>query len=310
MGITHRPGAPDGTGPGRPARPVQPARPGHPRTASSSASPGREVVRGDILDPGRRRSRAGRRHPAARHQPERGRVAAHRRIGAGAQDALGRRARPRTAGRRRSALRLLRHAGHGGPGRRRGAGHGRPHRTRQDRQGAAAGRARSRRSCRRRPAGWCAPCRGRAGGLRARGRGLYASRAAARRRSGRRACWPASRMAMATLPEEFPVVLTIFLALGAWRISRSRVLTRRMPAIETLGAATVLCVDKTGTLTLNQMTAEDSWPSTAALPCVGGGRRRPARRRSTSCWSTPSWPASGTRSIRWNWPSRRRANGC
>jgi Ca2+-transporting ATPase len=64
-------------------------------------------------------------------------------------------------------------------------------------------------------------------------------------------------MAMATLPEEFPVVLTVFLALGAWRISRSRVLTRRMPAIETLGAATVLCVDKTGTLTLNQMTLKE-----------------------------------------------------
>jgi Ca2+-transporting ATPase len=61
-------------------------------------------------------------------------------------------------------------------------------------------------------------------------------------------------MAMATLPEEFPVVLTIFLALGAWRISQKRVLTRRMPVIETLGAATVLCVDKTGTLTMNQMT--------------------------------------------------------
>jgi P-type Ca2+ transporter type 2C len=60
-------------------------------------------------------------------------------------------------------------------------------------------------------------------------------------------------MAMATLPEELPVVLTIFLALGAWRISQKNVLTRRMPAIETLGAATVLCVDKTGTLTLNQM---------------------------------------------------------
>jgi len=60
-------------------------------------------------------------------------------------------------------------------------------------------------------------------------------------------------LAMATLPEEFPVVLTIFLALGAWRISHSRVLTRRVPAIETLGAATVLCVDKTGTLTLNRM---------------------------------------------------------
>jgi Ca2+-transporting ATPase len=63
-------------------------------------------------------------------------------------------------------------------------------------------------------------------------------------------------MAMATLPEELPVVLTIFLALGAWRISQKRVLTRRMPAIETLGAATVLCVDKTGTLTLNQMSVQ------------------------------------------------------
>jgi len=61
-------------------------------------------------------------------------------------------------------------------------------------------------------------------------------------------------MAMAILPEEFPVVLTVFLALGAWRISRNHVLTRRMPAVETLGAATVLCVDKTGTLTQNQMT--------------------------------------------------------
>jgi len=61
-------------------------------------------------------------------------------------------------------------------------------------------------------------------------------------------------LAMATLPEEFPVVLTIFLALGAWRISQHHVLTRRVPAIEMLGAATVLCVDKTGTLTLNRMT--------------------------------------------------------
>jgi Ca2+-transporting ATPase len=61
-------------------------------------------------------------------------------------------------------------------------------------------------------------------------------------------------LAMATLPEEFPVVLTIFLALGAWRISQRQVLTRRIPAVEMLGAATVLCVDKTGTLTLNRMT--------------------------------------------------------
>jgi Ca2+-transporting ATPase len=60
-------------------------------------------------------------------------------------------------------------------------------------------------------------------------------------------------LAMALLPEEFPVVLTIFLALGAWRISQKRVLTRRIPAVETLGSATVLCVDKTGTLTQNRM---------------------------------------------------------
>lgn len=60
-------------------------------------------------------------------------------------------------------------------------------------------------------------------------------------------------MAMAILPEEFPVVLTVFLALGAWRIAQKQVLTRRVPALEMLGAATVLCVDKTGTLTQNRM---------------------------------------------------------
>lgn len=58
---------------------------------------------------------------------------------------------------------------------------------------------------------------------------------------------------MSMLPEEFPVVLTVFMAMGAWRISRARVLTRRAAAIETLGSATVLCTDKTGTLTENRM---------------------------------------------------------
>lgn len=64
-------------------------------------------------------------------------------------------------------------------------------------------------------------------------------------------------LAMAMLPEEFPVVLTIFLALGAWRISRANVLTRKVPAVETLGSATVLCVDKTGTLTMNRMSVRE-----------------------------------------------------
>ena len=60
-------------------------------------------------------------------------------------------------------------------------------------------------------------------------------------------------LGMSMLPDEFPVVLTVFLAMGAWRISQARVLTRRAAAIESLGAATVLCTDKTGTLTQNRM---------------------------------------------------------
>jgi len=61
-------------------------------------------------------------------------------------------------------------------------------------------------------------------------------------------------LAMAVLPEEFPVILTVFMALGAWRMSKKKVLTRNPSAIETLGSATVLCTDKTGTLTENKMT--------------------------------------------------------
>lgn len=60
-------------------------------------------------------------------------------------------------------------------------------------------------------------------------------------------------LAMAILPEELPVILTIFLGLGAWRLSKKRVLIRHIPAVESLGSATVLCVDKTGTLTQNHM---------------------------------------------------------
>jgi Ca2+-transporting ATPase len=72
-------------------------------------------------------------------------------------------------------------------------------------------------------------------------------------------------LAMAVLPEEFPVVLTVFLALGAWRISQKRVLTRRVPAVETLGSASVLCVDKTGTLTLNKMSVRKVFAGGAFL---------------------------------------------
>ncbi len=77
-------------------------------------------------------------------------------------------------------------------------------------------------------------------------------------------------LAMATLPEEIPVVLTVFLALGAWRISQKNVLTRRIPAVESLGSATVLCVDKTGTLTLNRMTIARLFAGDRFF-AVGGG---------------------------------------
>ncbi|MFZ5780583.1 MAG: cation-translocating P-type ATPase [Pseudomonadota bacterium] len=64
-------------------------------------------------------------------------------------------------------------------------------------------------------------------------------------------------LGMSMLPEEFPLVLTAFMVMGAWRLSRARVLTRRAAAIEMLGAATVLCTDKTGTLTENRMTVTE-----------------------------------------------------
>jgi Ca2+-transporting ATPase len=85
-------------------------------------------------------------------------------------------------------------------------------------------------------------------------------------------------LAMAILPEEFPLILTFFMAMGAWRISKHKVLTRQSATIETLGSATVLCTDKTGTLTLNRMAvaelrtsgqSEHVWQSSAdsnALP--------------------------------------------
>ncbi len=68
-------------------------------------------------------------------------------------------------------------------------------------------------------------------------------------------------LSMSLLPEEFPVILTVFMVMGAWRISRAGVLTRRSAAIETLGAATVLCTDKTGTLTENRMTIAEVHPA-------------------------------------------------
>ena len=72
-------------------------------------------------------------------------------------------------------------------------------------------------------------------------------------------------LGMSMLPEEFPVVLTVFMAMGAWRISQARVLTRRAAAIEALGSATVLCTDKTGTLTQNRMSIAEFRPESGGI---------------------------------------------
>jgi len=73
------------------------------------------------------------------------------------------------------------------------------------------------------------------------------------------ACLAGITVAISLIPEEFPMVLSVFMALGAWRLARHQVLVRRGAVIETLGGATILCVDKTGTLTENRMTVTRLW---------------------------------------------------
>jgi Ca2+-transporting ATPase len=77
-------------------------------------------------------------------------------------------------------------------------------------------------------------------------------------------------LAMSLLPEEFPVILTVFPAIGAWRLARAQVLTRRLSAIEALGSITVLCSDKTGTLTQNRMRVEQLFVDGAFLQMQEG----------------------------------------
>ena len=90
--------------------------------------------------------------------------------------------------------------------------------------------------------------------------------------------------AIALVPEEFPMVLTIFMALGAWRMAAHRMLVRRSAVIETLGAATVLCVDKTGTLTENLMRIGRLVADSAELE-VAPGAQAPAAGRTLVEWA-------------------------
>lgn len=83
-------------------------------------------------------------------------------------------------------------------------------------------------------------------------------------------------LAMAMIPEEFPVILTVFLSMGAWRLAKKNSLVRRLPSVETLGAVSVLCVDKTGTITTNRMEVKELWAKE-------GGEERLIERMGLAC---------------------------